>query len=55
MSDEHLPKHVYFTGWKTIGHILREVSRYVIFLFKQRGDRVYGKLKSLKCEPSPIP
>ena len=37
-------KHEYFTGSKTVGHIPREISRYVIFFIKQKGDRVYGKL-----------
>ena len=48
-------KHEYFTGWKTVGHIPREISRYVYFFIKQKGGRVYGKLKSLKYKPSPIP
>ena len=48
-------KHKYFTGWKTVGHISREISRYVYFFIKQEGGRVYGKLKSLKYKPSPIP
>ena len=48
-------KHEYFTGWKTVRHIPREISRYVYFFIKQKGGRVYGKLKSLKYKPSPIP
>ena len=48
-------KHEYFTGWKTVGRIPREISRYVYFFIKQEGGRVYGKLKSLKYKPSPIP
>ena len=48
-------KHEYFTGWKTVGHIPREISRYVYFFIKQKGGRVYGKPKSLKHKPSPIP
>ena len=28
---------------------------YVYFFIKQKGGRVYGKLKSLKYKPSPIP
>ena len=48
-------KHGYFTGWKTIGHILREISQYVYLFIEQEGGRVYGKLKSLKYKPSPTP
>ena len=38
-------KHEYFTGWKTVGHIPREISRYVYFFIKQEGGRVYERLK----------
>ena len=48
-------KHEHYVGWKTVGHIPREISRYVYFFIKQEGGRVYGKLKSLKYKPSPIP
>ena len=37
-------KHEYFTGSKLVGHIPREISRYVIFFIKQKGNRIYGKL-----------
>ena len=40
---------------KKYGHIPREILRYIYFFIKQEGDRVHGKLKSLKCKPSPIP
>ena len=45
-------KHKLFTGWKTVGHIPREIMRYVYFFIKQEGVRVYGKLKSLKYKLS---
>ena len=48
-------KHEHFTGWKTVGYFPREISLNVYFFIKQEGGRVYGKLKSLKYEPSPIP
>ena len=48
-------KHESFTGWKTVGHTPREISRYVYFIIKQSGGRVHGKLKSLKYKPFPIP
>ena len=47
-------KHKYFKGWRTVGHIPREISRYVNFFIKQEGGRLYGKLKSLKYKPSLI-
>ena len=39
-------RHEYFTGWKIVGHISREISQYFIFFVRQKGERVYGKLKS---------
>ena len=48
-------KHNYFTGWKTVGHILCEISRYVYFLIKQESGRVYRTLKSLNYKTSRIP
>ena len=48
-------KHDYFIGWKTVGHIPREISRYVYFFIKQEGGKVNGKLNSLKYKASPIP
>ena len=38
-------KHKYFRGWKTVGHIPREILQSVYFFIKQEGGRVYGKLK----------
>ena len=43
-------KHDYFVGWKTVGHIPREISRYVYFFIKQEGGKFYGKLNSLKIQ-----
>ena len=40
-------KHKYFIGWKTVGHIPREISRYVYFFIKEEGGKVIGTLKSL--------
>ena len=48
-------KHKYFIGWKTVGHIPREISRYVYFFIKEEGGKVIGTLKSLAYKPSPIP
>ena len=48
-------KHDYFVGWKTVGHIPREISRYIYFFIKQEGGKVNGKLNSLKSKASPIP
>ena len=48
-------KNPYFNDWKTVGHIPREISRYVYFFIKQESGNVSGTLKSLKYKPSPIP
>ena len=40
--------HSYFVGWKTAGHIPREISRYVYFFIKEENVKVFGTLKSLK-------
>ena len=49
MSDQNQARILY--RWKTVGHIPREISRYVYFFIKEEGGRVYGKLKSLKYKP----
>ena len=41
-------KHKYFIGWKTVGHIPRELSRYVYFFIKAEKGKVTGSLKSVK-------
>ena len=48
-------RHSYFVGWKTVGHIPREISRYVYYFIKEENEKVFGTLKSFKCKPSPIP
>jgi len=48
-------KNPYFNAWKTVGHIPREISRYVYFFIKEENGNVSGTLKSLKYKPSPIP
>ena len=50
-----IARHSYFVGWKTVGHIPREISRYVYFSIKQRNGKVFETLKSLKYKASPIP
>ena len=47
--------HAYFVGWKTVGHIPREISRYVYFFIKEENGKVFGTLRSLKNKASPIP
>ena len=42
-------KHSYFNGWKTVGHIPREISSYVYFFLSK------STLKLLKYKASPIP
>ena len=46
-------KHSYFIEWKEVGHIPREISRYVYFLLKKR--MVKFLIKSLKNKVPPIP
>ena len=48
-------KNPYFNDWKTVGHIPREISRYVYFFIKEENGNVSGTLKYLKYKPSPIP
>ena len=43
-----------FVGWKIVGHIPREISRYVYFFIKKKRGKVFGTLKSLKYKASPI-
>ena len=47
-------RHSYFVGWKTAEHIPREISRYVYFFIKEENGKVFGTLKSLKYNASPI-
>ena len=48
-------KHSYFIGQKTVGHIPREISRYVYFFIKEENGIYIGTLKSIKYKVSPIP
>ena len=48
-------RHFCFVGWKAVGHIPREISRYVYFFMKEENGKVFGTLKSLKYKVSPIP
>ena len=41
--------------WKTVGHILREISRHVYFFIKSEGGSVNGIVISTKYRTSPIP
>ena len=40
---------------KTVGHILREISRHVYFFIKTEGGSVNGKFLPVKYRPSPMP
>ena len=48
-------KEEYFKGWKTVGHIPREMSRHVYFFIKSEGGSVNGTVISTKYRTSPIP
>ena len=48
-------KEEYFKGWKTVGHIPREISRHVYFFIKSEGGSVNGIVISTKYRTSPIP
>ena len=48
-------KEKYFDEWKTVGHVLREMPRYIYFFIKKENGKVTGKVKSLNYKPSPIP
>ena len=45
----------YFKGWKTVGHIPREISRHVYFFMKSEGGSVNGRVISTKYRTSPTP
>ena len=40
-------KHKYFEGWKFVGHVPRDISRYIYFFIKREGGRINGNVKSL--------
>ena len=48
-------KEKYFDGWKTFGHVSREISRYIYFFIKKENRKITGTVKSLNYKPSPIP
>ena len=48
-------KEKYFDAWKTAGHVPREISRYIYFFIKKEKRKITGNVKSLNCNPSPIP
>ena len=48
-------RHSYFVGWKTVGHIPREISRYIYFFVKEENGKGFGTLNLLKYKASPIP
>ena len=41
--------------WVTVGHIPREISRFVFFFLRDEGGSVKGELLSTQYRPSPIP
>ena len=48
-------KEKYFDGWKAVGHVPREISRYIYFFIKKENGKITGNVKSLNYKPSPIP
>ena len=48
-------KEKYFDGWKTVGYVSREISRYIYFFIKKENGKITGNVKSLNYKPSPIP
>ena len=48
-------KEKYFDGWKTVGHVPRDISRYIYFFIRKENGKTTGSVKSLNYKPSPIP
>ena len=48
-------KEKYLDGWKTAGHVPREISRYIYFFIKKENGKIAGNVKLLNYKPSPIP
>ena len=48
-------KEEYFKGWKTVGHIPREISRHVYFFIKSEGGSVNDTVISTKNRTLAIP
>ena len=44
-----------FNVWKTVGHVPREILRYIYFFIKKENGKITGNVKSLNCKPPPIP
>ena len=40
-------KQKYFDGWKTAGHIPREILGYIYFFIKTENGKITGNVKSL--------
>ena len=47
-------KEKYFDGWKTVGHVAREILRYIYFFIAAENGKITGNVESLKYKPSPI-
>ena len=49
-------KEKYIDGWKTAGHIPREILRYIyLFIKKENGKITVKSVKPVNDKPSPIP
>ena len=48
-------KEKYFDGWKTVGHVAREILRYIYFFIATENGKITGNVESLKYKPSTIP
>ena len=48
-------KEKYFDGWKTVGHVPREISQFIYIFIKKENGKITGNVKSLNYKPSPIP
>ena len=48
-------KHKYFGGWKSVGNVPREISRYIYSFIKKESERISGTMKSLNYNPLLIP
>ena len=48
-------KEKYFDGWKSVGHVPREISRNIYIFIKKENGKMTGNVKLLNYKPSPIP
>ena len=46
-------KDSYFIEWKTMGHIPREISRYIYFFIKDENGKVFDTFVKYKVSPIP--